>query len=190
MNTVQLKEHLTEAYERVRKATNAKQVLQKQLYDCKVHGDPYKEGNYVWLHSTVLQKGVTKKLPHHPWIGPYVVIKRLADATYRIQSLDHRRKRLVVDFNRLKPCTAYHQTEFESSQRRTEDTDLGTLGAHVPVGNQLEIVEPLEQLHSPSSSRSSQISSQDEQPEPAVSTPRYPSRVRRPPNRYGNYDTD
>ena len=54
---VQLKESLTEVYERVCKATNAEQVLQKQLYDRKVHGDPYKEGDYVWLHSTVLQKG-------------------------------------------------------------------------------------------------------------------------------------
>ena len=57
----------------------------------------------MWLHTTVLSRENTKKL-HHPWTGPYCVIKRLSDSTYRIQLLWAPHKLLVVHFNRLKPC--------------------------------------------------------------------------------------
>ncbi len=52
-------------------------------------------------------RGRTPKL-HRPWKGPYVVVKALSDVTYRIQleapGGRRRRQRLVVHFNRLKPC--------------------------------------------------------------------------------------
>ena len=82
----------------------AKQLLQRRLYDRRVHGQPYQVGDHVWLHTTVLARGNTKKL-HHPWKGPYHVLKRLTDSTYRIQSLSNPREHAVVHFNRLKPCT-------------------------------------------------------------------------------------
>ena len=50
-----------------------------------------------------MKKGRTKKL-HSPWQGPYVVITRIGDVTYRIQAVDNPRKRKVVHFNRLKLC--------------------------------------------------------------------------------------
>ena len=39
-----------------------------------------------------------------PWQGPYTVVKRLSDVVYRIELVSNKRKRLVVHFNRLKPC--------------------------------------------------------------------------------------
>jgi len=41
---------------------------------------------------------------HHPWTGLFRVVKRLSDVNYRIQHVQHPRKRMVVHFDRLKPC--------------------------------------------------------------------------------------
>ena len=49
------------------------------------------------------RKGPSKKL-HHPWAGPYTVVKKLSDATYQIEQLKGRRHRKVVHFDRLKLC--------------------------------------------------------------------------------------
>ena len=99
-----LKQSLEKAYNKVRTTMGAKQLLQRRLYDRRVHGQPYQVGDHVWLHTSVLARGNTKKL-HHPWKGPYCVVKRLTDSTYRVQSLSNPRERAVVHFNRLKPCT-------------------------------------------------------------------------------------
>ena len=79
-----LKHSLENAYNKVRTTMAAKQLLQRRLYDRRVHGQPHQVGDHVWLHTTVLARGNTKKL-HHPWKGPYRVLKRLTDSTYKIQ---------------------------------------------------------------------------------------------------------
>ena len=89
-----LKQSLEKAYNKVRTTMGAKQLLQRRLYDRRVHGQPYQVGDHVWLHTSVLARGNTKKL-HHPWKGPYCVVKRLTDSTYRVQSLSNPRERAV-----------------------------------------------------------------------------------------------
>jgi len=74
---------------------------QKQIYDHKVHGSPLEPNTLVWLHSTVIPRGGLKL--HHPWTGPWRVLKRISDATYRIQHLDTKQKRPVLHFDHLKP---------------------------------------------------------------------------------------
>ena len=101
---LELQQTLERAYDRVRQTTGAKQQLQKRLYDQRVHGELYHVGDHVWLHTTVLARNNTRKL-HLPWTGPYRVVKRLTDSTYRIQLSSNPRKRLVVHFDRLKPCS-------------------------------------------------------------------------------------
>ena len=97
-----LRSRLCAAYDHVRDHINTAQARQKEFYDQRVHGKPHSIGDQVWLHSPVVPRGGSKKF-HHLWTGPFVVVKRLSDATYRIQSLQGR-KRLVVHFDRLKPC--------------------------------------------------------------------------------------
>ena len=65
--------------------TGASQQRQKALYDDKVHRKPFAVGDRVWLHSPVVPRGKSRKL-HHPWTGPWQVVKRLSDAVYRLQS--------------------------------------------------------------------------------------------------------
>ena len=93
---------LQEAYESVRKDLGHHLRRQKELYDKKAHGQPYKKGDLVWLHNAAVTKGKFKKF-HKPWVGPYRVVKQICDVTYRIQLVSNPRKRVVVHFDQLKP---------------------------------------------------------------------------------------
>ena len=88
----QMKESLVEAYGRVREKTQASQKRQKEFYDQRVHGEPHTPGDLVWLHSTVTPRGQCRKF-HHPWIGPFKIVKQISQATYRIQGLHGKRVR-------------------------------------------------------------------------------------------------
>jgi hypothetical protein len=163
----QLRDTLSESFERVRQSLATKQEVQKQLYDNKVHGDPYKVGNLVWFHNPVVPQGTSRKL-HHPWSGPYKIVKCLSDVNYRIQSLEHSQKRLFVHFDRHRPCTSQPPSCYDPSELRD------TLNQPQPaVGAHLEVVEPDDH-------------NLNVQPMPwqrPVSR-RYPQRSRRPPDRY------
>ena len=97
-----LKHRLQWVYSEVQEKMALLLERQKEIYDRKIHGEPFQEGDLIWLHSKVIPRGGAWKL-HHPWTGPFVVKKKLSDATYRIK-MAKGRKRLVVHFDRLKPC--------------------------------------------------------------------------------------
>ena len=73
---------LSYAYRKVRAALGDVQRRQKMLYDHNIHGHPYKEGDMVWLHSTVVPPHSHRKL-HHPWTGPYQIVSKLSDLNYK-----------------------------------------------------------------------------------------------------------
>ena len=100
-----LKHRLQEAYHRVRVQMGHQLDRQKEIYDQRVHGKPFEENDLVWLHTKVVPKGVGRKL-HRPWSGPFCIIKRISNSIYRLKSLHSPRRRLVVHFDRLKPCPA------------------------------------------------------------------------------------
>ena len=79
------KEHLIKA-----------QVKQKEYYDVKTKVLEYSEGEYVLLRSPP----VPGKFQYR-WLGPYVVIQRISQLTYRIQ-LPGASESVVVHVNRLK----------------------------------------------------------------------------------------
>ena len=177
-----LKQSLEQAYNKVRTTMGAKQLLQRQLYDRRVHGQPHQVGDLVWLHTTVLARGNTKKL-HHPWKGPYRILKKPTDSTYKIQSLRNPRERAVVHFNRLKPCTTATAEQPSALDRISpspgDDNTTKDTPQAAPIGTHLEIIEPMDphaqeqQLPSPPSLV------------PNVPSHRYPTRSRQPPNRFG-----
>ena len=92
---------LNAAYEHVRERMGCKLERQKELYNKKAHGQPFEPGDLVWLHSSAVPRGQSRKL-HRPWTGPYRIASKLSDAVYRIQHSQTRRKCLVVHFDRLK----------------------------------------------------------------------------------------
>ena len=97
---------------------------QKAHYDKRSHGKLYKEGDLVWLHSTVVPKGKARKL-HRPWTGPFRVIRQISDVTYRIQDVQAPRRRSFLHFDRLKYCPkdiriphlqVYKQTQYNTTR--------------------------------------------------------------------------
>ena len=71
-----LKKRLESAYQRVRDQMGQKLDRQKEYYDKKIHGQPFKQGDLVWLHSPVVPRGRAKKL-HRSWSGPFKVVRRI-----------------------------------------------------------------------------------------------------------------
>ena len=99
----QLKQALTEAFDRVRDSQDTVHRHQSELYNKKVHGDPFNVGDLVWLHSTVIPTGQSRKL-YHPWTGPFRITEKIGDADYRIKEVYGKKPPMVVHFNRLKHC--------------------------------------------------------------------------------------
>ena len=98
-----LKATMEGAYEKAREHLKATAVRSEELYK-RVHGREFQVGELVWLNNPVVPRGRSRKL-HCPWTGPFKVIKNISPVVYRIQ--DKRpgsRKRVVVHFDRLKPC--------------------------------------------------------------------------------------
>ena len=94
---------------------------QKRHYDLKAHKHLYQQGDAVWLHSPARKKGLSPKL-QRPWEGPYLVLDRLSDVTYRIQK-SQRSKPRVVHNNRLKKYEGEHPPSWrqEIPQESYED---------------------------------------------------------------------
>ena len=136
---------LEESFDRVRVHLSAGHQKQKQIYDKRIHGDPYKVGDTVWLLDSVVDKGQSRKL-HHPWKGPYYVVKKIAECDYQIKSVTDECEQ-IVHFNRLKLCkpgTHFHENLSADIQSQSPSTSPdSTLFKTTPgaVGNSLELVD-------------------------------------------------
>ena len=129
-----LQNRLLTAFDLVKKHVTKEHLCQKELYDRKIHGKPYKAREIVWLHSPVPKRESCCKL-HHPWTGPFRVLKQLSDTTYRIQHLSGNRQCKVVHFDKLKPC-ANGVTQTDSQQQTTQDHDqpMNTAAYYLQLG--------------------------------------------------------
>ena len=161
-----LRRRMEAAYHHVRSQLSLQQRRQKTLYDRKAAGAPYCVDDLVWLHSPAVARGSSRKL-HCPWKGPYRVIKVITDVTYRVQQMRPPRRRVVVHYDRLKP---YHG-QWESSTPETVSTPAGQSDPVTPpdTEDELVVVYPSPPVQT--------------SPEPSL---RRSSRIRRPPERYGD----
>ena len=66
----------------------------------KVHGEPFKEGDLVWLFEPHKAKS---RMFHLPWYGLSEVLSRTREVTYVICKRGKKEKWQKVHFNRLKP---------------------------------------------------------------------------------------
>ena len=76
------------------------QRRQRDYFDRKVHGEPFKEGDLVWLFET--HKAKSRKF-YLPWHGPFELHSRTSGVTYLICKRRNQEKWQKVHFNRLKP---------------------------------------------------------------------------------------
>ena len=141
--TLNLRKTLEQAYKLTRKNMGTSAYRQKELYDRKIHGEKFKVGQLVWLCNPVVPRGGSRKL-HSPWVGPYKIVKCLADTVYRIQDTRTSRKRIVVHFDRLKPCHAGMRVR-ENSRSITPPLSSEESNTHtsqpVPPGTNLQLTE-------------------------------------------------
>ena len=191
----EVKRTLQNSYEIVRTKMQAELRREKEFYDEKVHRKSFEVDDLVWLHSSVVRKGKSKKF-HCPWLGPYKVIKKLSDSTYRIKQFP-RGKRTVVHFDRLKP---YLQSLPSSSKKQTAPRSQVSQQRPSSIGHQLELIEDDDPSPAPVPPRPPSV------PPPLVPVPpppsappppipvqpnpiphRYPQRNRAPPQRFAPY---
>ena len=74
------------AFELVRDNINKNQKRRNAIYNEKILGPTYEQGQKVLLHTPVVLVGQTTNL-HNPWLGPYVILDCFNDVTYKIREL-------------------------------------------------------------------------------------------------------
>ena len=97
-----LQDKMQTAHEAAREHMTQQMVTQKRQYDQNVHLVDYQEGQVVWLHHHLRKKGRSPKLMR-PWTGPYLILTKLSQVTFRIQASPRSRCQ-IVHADRLKPC--------------------------------------------------------------------------------------
>ena len=80
----------------------AQHLRQKRFHDSHGFGEPFQVGDRVWLYTPVVPKSNTKKFTSF-WKGPYTVVDKPGDVTYKIQLIGGTQT-FVVHRNQLKPC--------------------------------------------------------------------------------------
>ena len=186
---MQLQNLLLTAYDLVRDHITTQHQRQKTLYDKKVHGKSYKLGDLVWLHSPVPPRGSSHKL-YHPWTGPFKVVKKLSEVTYRVQQLQGLRTRKVVHFDHLKPCRGnvnvmdshspvVDETSLANMPAPSQQAETDTPSTSEPYGTNLELIDndDTEDAVIPILLPTTDINA----------IRRYPVRERRPPTRLNDY---
>ena len=118
-----LRRSLESAYRIARQNLLVSAHRQKEHYDTKVHGKPFTQDDLVWLCNPAMPRGALHEL-YYPWTGPYKIVKCLSDLVYRIQDTKRKRKKQVVNFDRLKPYRSRTQDQQITS-------DVGTTPQHV-----------------------------------------------------------
>ena len=113
----QKEEAFRQAYELVRRNAATQQRRRNNLYNKRVHGPTYKEGEYVLFHYPVVPVGKSPKLSS-PWRGPYEILKCLNDVNYKIKELTTRKVQ-VVHYDRMK---RYHGPKPVASNVQTRKT--------------------------------------------------------------------
>eukprot|EP00731_Ephydatia_muelleri_P033524 Em0031g32a len=135
----QLREGLLAAYSLVRERCNTEHKRQKAIYDRKAHGGPFNKGDHVWLFLPAVPPGRCKKFHHrYPWKGPFIVMDKLGNTTYKIKPIHNGGRWQFVHFDRLKPCTRtmeevdLHSPE-EGAGERLQETLTAPPTVHVPA---------------------------------------------------------
>ena len=118
-HAVATREALQEAYRFISEKLGVAHARRKEYYDQKVHGQPFAVGNLVWLHSSVVPRGKSRKL-HHPWSGPFKILQNLSEANYRIKKLTGNRRIQVIHFDHLKLCTPGTRLTVDVSRREEQ----------------------------------------------------------------------
>ena len=142
----------------------AQHLRNKQLYDKDNTAVQFCVGDRVWLYTSVVSKGKTKKFTSF-WKGPYTIVDKPGEINYKIQFIGGTQT-FVVHRNRLKLCyTPPPISNAEFSQPPLPSDSQSTLLTYCPdsgIGGytNLDFTQPDTR----------------------------PARIRRPPHRFNDYN--
>ena len=97
---LELNEKLYEVHSHAQATMGKEQRRQRDYFNRKVHGDPFKAGDLVWLFEP--HRAKSRKF-YLPWQGPYEVLNKTSEVTYKICKRGRPERWTKVHFNRLKP---------------------------------------------------------------------------------------
>ena len=97
---LELNEKLYEVHSHTQATMGKEQRRQREYFNRKVHGDPFRPGDLVWLFEH--HRAKSRKF-YLPWQGPYEVLNRTSEVTYKICKRSRPERWTKVHFNRLKP---------------------------------------------------------------------------------------
>ena len=124
---VDLREKLVQAHQYVREKPKEAQRRQKDAFDKGVKYTVYQPGALVLRFSPELKPGEPNKF-HRKWEGPFEIVERVSEVTYRLRNMGRRcRRSSVVHFNNKR---LYKRVPGVSSQRGEpldsvqDDTDI------------------------------------------------------------------
>jgi len=133
---------LEKAYSSAREKLQTAAQCQKTNYDQRIHGKPFKIGDLVYLHNSVIPKDRSKKF-HCPWTGPFTIIKKISGNVYRIQDTRNKKKRQVIHFDRLKQC--HHKTRIPNKDTITRNdsklTNITKSTRPSPPGTTIQLID-------------------------------------------------
>ena len=124
------------------------------------------------------QKDVNCKKFHRPWQGPFTVVKVIDNFVYRIRKNAAPHKRLVVHYNRLKPCHPPFNTDVygPDSSRVHTSTNQEQQQPEVKMAiDHTALLEAQNHSHTPQDTATTNS-------DPPL---RCSIRIRQPPDRYG-----
>lgn len=106
----------------------------KRGYDGKANHADFKDGDQVWLYIPQRTNGQSPNL-QSPWEGPYTVVSRLSDETYRIKRGRRRKsktghvKRLWRNHGRSRyTWDGGEGQQINEEERQTQEDDEGCQG--------------------------------------------------------------
>ena len=124
---VDLREKLVQAHQDVREKLKVAQRRQKDAFDKGVKNTVYQPDALVLRFSPELKPGEPNK-SHRKWEGPFEIVERVSEVTYRLRNMGRRSRRSsVVHFNNKR---LYKRVPGVSSQRGEpldsvqDDTDI------------------------------------------------------------------
>ena len=110
---LEFNEELYEVHSHAQAAMGKKQRRQRDNFNRKVHGDPFKPSDLVWLFEPLRAK--SRKF-YLAWQGTYEVLNRTSEVTHKVCKRSRAERWTKVHFNRSKPYIG--EPEVRRSKRK------------------------------------------------------------------------
>ena len=130
------KQRLQEAFTLVKSNSQKAQQRQKEYHDRNSSNVEFSEGDKVWLFTPATTPGLSPKLSHN-WHGPFKILKKLSEVTYKLQDQNNDAKTQTTHVDRMKPyinpCDPPDHDYFPDNEEEWEKDPIRYHGSIVKV---------------------------------------------------------